>query len=126
EAGFRIGSRENNIFDFFLGGYGNDFINTFTPFYGYPYISLSGDSFIKAMMELDYRFLRKNHLVVSANFANIENELFEGGNWLSWPQYSGYAFCYGRETFLGPVEIKYSISPELKESQWYFSIGFWF
>lgn len=126
EAGFRIGSRHNNIFDFFLGGYGNDFINNFTPFYGYPYIALSGDSFIKGLVELDYRFLRKNHIVLSANFANVENELYSTGNWFTWPDYSGYGIGYGLETFLGPVEVKYSISPELKESQWYFSLGFWF
>ena len=126
EAGFRIGSRQNNIFDFFLGGYGNDFINTFIPFYGYPFISLSGDSFIKGLVEVDYRFLRKNHLVLSANFANVENELYSTGDWFTWPDYSGYAIGYGLDTFLGPVEVKYSISPELKESQWYFSLGFWF
>ena len=126
EAGFRIGSRHNNIFDFFLGGYGNDFINNFTAFYGYPFISFSGDSYIKGLLELDYRFLRKNHLILSANYANVENRLFEGGHWFSWPDYSGYAIGYGRETFLGPVEVKYSISPELQESIWYFSIGFWF
>lgn len=126
EAGFRIGSRSNNIFDFFLGGYGNDFINNFTPFYGYPYIGISGDSYIKGMLEVDYRFLRNNHFILSANFANVQNELFETTAWLSWPQYSGYAVGYSLETFLGPVEVKYSISPELKESQWFFSMGFWF
>lgn len=126
EGGFRIGSRHNNIFDFFLGGYGNDFINNFVHFYGYPYIGLSGDSFIKGLVELDYSFLRNHHLIFSANYANVKNELFEAGNWFSWPEYSGYALGYGLETFLGPVEVKYSISPELKESQWYFSIGFWF
>lgn len=126
EAGFRIGSRENNIFDFFLGGYGNDFINNFTSLYGYEFISLSGDSFIKALVELDYQFYPKNHLILSANFANVENKLFEGGDWLKWAQYSGYALGYGMETFLGPIEVKYSISPERKQSQWYFSVGFWF
>ncbi|WP_324719724.1 patatin-like phospholipase family protein [Salinimicrobium sp. HB62] len=126
EAGFRIGSRENNIFDFFLGGYGNDFINNFISFYGYEFISLSGDSFAKGLLELDYRFLDKNHLIFSANFANVENELFEGGEWLKWPRYSGYALGYGLETFLGPVEVKYSYSPERQVSQWYFSVGFWF
>ncbi|WP_342663240.1 hypothetical protein [Salinimicrobium terrae] len=126
EAGFRIGSRQNNIFDFFLGGYGNDFINNFTSFYGYEFISLSGDSYTKGLLELDYQFTGKNHLILSANVANVENELFEGGDWLKWPEYSGYAIGYGLETFLGSVEVKYSISPEIKESQWYFSLGFWF
>lgn len=126
ETGFRIGNRQNNIFDFFLGGYGNDFINNFTSLYGYEFISLSGDSFLKGLLEFDYRFYERNHLILSANFANVENQLFESGNWLKWPEYSGYALGYGRETFLGPVEVKYSISPENKESVWYFSLGFWF
>jgi len=126
EAGFRIGDRKNNIFDFFLGGYGNDFINNFVPFYGYDFISLSGDSFIKAKLEVDYEIFRKNHLILSANFANVSNELFTSGNWLSMPKYSGYAVGYGLETFLGPVELKYSFSPEVKENLWFISIGFWF
>lgn len=126
EAGFRIGSSRNNIFDFFLGGYGNDFINNFIPFYGYSFIGLSGDSFTKALVELDYEFLDKNHLIFSANFANVENELFMNGEWLSMPNYSGYALGYSMDTFIGPLEVKYSISPELKQSQWYVSVGFWF
>lgn len=126
ETGFRIGSNENNTLDFFLGGYGNDLINNFVPFYGYDFISISGDSYIKGTMELDYEFLKKNHLIASANFANVENKLYSTGNWLSTPDFSGYALGYGLETFLGPVEVKYSFSPEIKESQWFFSLGFWF
>ena len=126
EAGFRIGSRKNNIFDFFLGGYGNELINNFVPFYGYDFISLSGDSYIKGLLEVDYEFLPKNHLMLSGNFANVQNELYDSGRWFSWPSYTGYALGYGMETFFGPVEVKYSISPEVQESQWFFSIGFWF
>ena len=126
EAGFRIGSSRNNIFDFFLGGYGNDFINNFVPFYGYDYISLSGDSYIKGVVDLDYEFYRKNHFVLSGNFANVANELYGTGRWFAAPSYSGYALGYGLDTFMGPLEVKYSISPELKKSQWFFSLGFWF
>ncbi len=126
EAGFRIGSSRNNIFDFFLGGYGNNFINNFIPFFGYDFIGLSGDSFTKGLIELDYEFLQKNHLIFSANYANVENGLFVNGNWFSSPDYSGYALGYSLDTFIGPIEVKYAISPELKESQWYFSVGFWF
>lgn len=126
EAGFRIGSRNNNIFDFFLGGYGNELINNLVPFYGYDFISLSGDSYIKGLVEVDYEFLRGNHLSLSGNFANVQNELYDTGRWISWPDYTGYALGYGMETFFGPLEVKYSISPEVHESQWFFSIGFWF
>lgn len=126
EGGFRIGSTRNNIFDFFLGGYGNDFINTFVPFYGYDFIGLSGDSFTKLTVEFDYEFLTRNHVILTGNFANIENGLFTGGDWFTIPDYSGYAIGYGRDTFLGPVEVKYSVSPEVKRSYWFFSVGFWF
>lgn len=126
EGGFRVGSAQNNIFDFFLGGYGNDFINTFVPFYGYDFIGLSGDSFAKGLIEFDYEIMNKSHLILSANYANVENGLFTGGGWFTIPDYSGYAFGYGLDTFMGPIEVKYSISPELKKGQWYFSVGFWF
>ncbi len=126
EIGFRIGSDRSNTMDFFVGGYGNDFINNFIPFYGYDYISISGDSYIKGLVDFDYEIFRKNHIIASANFANIDNNLYKTGNWFSAPDYTGYALGYSLETFLGPVEVKYSISPEIKRSQWFFTIGFWF
>ncbi len=126
ETGFRIGSSGSNTLDFFLGGYGNDFINNFIPFYGYDFISISGDSYIKGLLELDYEIFNKNHITASANFANVENNLYTTGNWFSTPDYTGYALGYGLETLLGPVEVKYSFSPEIKSSQWFFSLGFWF
>jgi len=126
ETGFRIGDKNTNVLDFFLGGYGNDFINNIIPFYGYDFISIAGDSYIKALIELDFQPFRKNHIIASANFANVENQLFSTGDWLSAPNYTGYALGYGLETLIGPVEVKYSYSPELKKSQWFFSLGFWF
>ena len=126
EAGFRVGPAGNNSLDFFLGGYGNNLINNLIPFYGYDFISITGDSYIKGIIELDYEIFRRNHIIASANFANVENDLYSTGNWFSWPSYTGYALGYGRETFLGPVEVKYSYSPEIKNSQWFFSLGFWF
>lgn len=126
ETGFRIGQEGPNSLDFFLGGYGNDFINNFIPFYGYDFISISGESYIKALIELDYELFKNNHIIASANFANVENDLYSTGNWLSTPDYTGYALGYGLETFLGPIEVKYSYSPEIKKNEWFFSIGFWF
>ena len=126
ETGFRIGEKSTNIMDFFLGGYGNNFINNFVPFYGYDFITISGDSYIKALIELDYEIFRKNHIIASANFANLEDRLYSSGNWFSAPDYTGYALGYGLETLIGPLEVKYSFSPESKKSQWFFSLGFWF
>ena len=96
------------------------------PLDAHEFIGLSGDSFIKGLVEFDYEFYRKNHLVLSANYANVANGLYETGNWFALPDYSGYAIGYSLETFLGPVEAKYSVSPVLKESLWHIAIGFWF
>jgi len=126
ETGFKIGDSDVNSLDFFLGGYGNNFINNIIPFYGYDFISVSGDSYIKGLVELDYEIFRKNHIIATANFANAGNQLYTSGNWFSTPDYTGYALGYSLETFLGPVSAKYSYSPEIKNSQWYFSLGFWF
>ena len=126
EAGFKIGNNEGNTLDFFLGGYGNNFINNFVPFYGYDFISLSGDSFIKGLLEFDYEIFRKNHVILGANIANVGNGLYSSGNWFSAPDYTGYALGYGVDTFVGPLELKYTYSPEIKASEWFFSLGFWF
>ena len=109
-----------------MGGYGFTPINNFKPFYGYDFLSLSGDSYIKNDVTIDYEFYRKNHINFSANFANIKNNLFETSDWISRISYSGYAAGYGLESLLGPVEFKYSWSPETNKGFAWFSVGFWF
>jgi NTE family protein len=126
ETGFKIGNDRTDVLDFFLGGYGNDFINNIKPFYGYDFLSLYADSYIKALFEVDYQIFRKNHVIASANISNVEDRLYSTGNWFSLPDYTGYALGYGIETFMGPLEVKYTYSPEIKESYWFFSLGFWF
>ncbi|MBA6152144.1 patatin-like phospholipase family protein [Gelidibacter gilvus] len=126
QGGFKIGDTSTQSLDFALGGYGNNFINNFISFYGYDYITLTGDSFVKSTLSLDYELFKKHHITVAANYANIGYGLFESGTWFSSPNYSGYALGYGLETFLGPLEAKYTYSPELGESIWLFNLGFWF
>ena len=126
EAGLQINASNYPYFDFVLGGYGYNFINNFKSFYGYDYLTLPGNSFIKSTINLDYEIIKNNHILLSANYANIENDLFDSVDWFSWPQYTGYALGYGFETFLGPIEAKYTWSPETKDSYWFFNLGFWF
>ena len=64
----------------------------------------------------DYEIFKKNHLNVTANYANIGNDIFVNDGWLKLPAYSGYSIGYGLETIFGPVEIKQSWSPETKDS----------
>ncbi len=126
EAGTKIGNASLNSLDFLLGGFGAKTINNFIPFYGYDFLGITGRSFAKALVSFDYEIFKKNHVNASANFANVGNKLFSTGRWFESPEFSGYALGYGLETFAGPVQVKYSFSPELDQSIWYFSVGFWF
>jgi NTE family protein len=126
EAGFAIGEKSVPYFDFILGGYGFNTINNFSHFYGYDFLSLAGDSYIKSTVTVDYEFLKKNHFNVSANYANIEDNLFESTKWITTPKYTGYALGYGLETIIGPIELKYTWSPETGKGLVWFNIGFWF
>ncbi|MEP2278654.1 patatin-like phospholipase family protein [Maribacter sp.] len=126
EGGFKLGTSNVTSFDFLLGGYGTDFINNFVPFVGYDFISLPGNSFVKAYARLDFEFAEKNHMLFSANFANVDDDLFRTGDWFKAPTYSGYGVGYGLESFLGPVNLMYSWTPELDNSQFFVSIGYWF
>ena len=126
EGGFKLGTSEVTSFDFFLGGYGSDVINNFVPFFGYDFISLPGNSFVKAYSRLDYEFITKHHLMFTANFANVDDDIFRTSEWFTLPDYSGYGVGYGWESFLGPLQVHYSWSPEGKNSNFFFSLGYWF
>lgn len=126
DAGFNIGSDSVPFFDFILGGFGYNKINNFNYFYGYDFLSIAGNSFIKTDITLDYEIIKKNHVNFSANFANLGNDIFTTVDWISMPKYSGYAVGYGLETIIGPIEVKQSWSPQMAKSFTWFSIGFMF
>lgn len=126
EAGINIGDNGSHYLDFVLGGYGFQTINNFRHFYGYDFVGVAADSYIRALATVDVEFYKKNHINFSANYANLENKLFKTGNWLQTPMMSGYAVGYGLETVIGPIEVKYSWSPELPKGFLWFSAGFWF
>jgi NTE family protein len=126
ELGFRIGEDGVSGLNFFLGGFGFNAINNFRPFYGYDFFSLSANSYIKGLVEIDFNFYTKNHFIISANYANVDDDILTTGEWFSSPDFSGYALGYGLDTIFGPVEIKYTFSPELSDSYWYFSLGYRF
>lgn len=126
EGGFKLGTSSVTSFDFVLGGFGTDLINNLVPFYGYDFLSLPGNSFVKAYARLDYEFAPKHHFLGSANFANVDDDIFRTGEWFTAPNFSGYGIGYGWESFLGPVQLVYSWSPEIDRSNVFFSIGYWF
>ena len=126
EGGFKLGKSNVTTFDFVLGGFGNDLINNFIPFLGYDFLSLPGNSFVKAYARIDFEFAPKNHFTFAANIANVDDDIFRTGEWFTGPDFTGYAVSYGWESFIGPVQVVYSWNPEFNQSNFYFSIGFWF
>lgn len=126
EVGFAIGE-SNGLLDFMLGGYGYNTINSFKHFYGYDFLSIAGNSFIKGQVGIDVEIFRKNHLNFYANYANLGHNIFDRlDSWFTSPEYSGYALGYGMETVIGPIELKYSWSPEINSNFWWVNVGFWF
>jgi NTE family protein len=127
DVGFSIGENSVPFFNYVLGGYGFNPINGFTSFYGYDFLSIGGNSYVKGDITLDYEIFRKNHINFSTNIANIGSNIFEDTEkWLAKPHYTGYAIGYGMESIIGPLEIKHSWSPETKDHYTWFSVGFWF
>jgi NTE family protein len=126
EAGFSFGNDSVTFFNFVLGGYGYNQINNFRYFYGYDFLSIAANSYVKSTGTIDYQFYKKNHINFSANFANLGDRIFESVAWVSLPQYSGYAVGYGLETIIGPIEIKHTWSPENPKGFTWFTIGFLF
>lgn len=126
EAGFAIGGTSSQFFDFILGGYGFHMTNNFRHFYGYDFLSIAGDSYIKSTLTLDYELFKKHHINLAANIANIEDNLFENAHWIGKIQHTGYAVGYGLETIVGPVELKYAWSPEQGKGYFWINVGFWF
>jgi len=126
EGGVKIGGSTNDSFDFFVGGYGFKETNNIMSLYGYDALSIRGDTFLKSTFTLDYEVIKDGHINIAANIANVGDRLFSSKEWIDRIDYTGYAIGLGLETFIGPVEIKYSFSPEIDEGEWHVSAGFRF
>ncbi|GAA3600618.1 patatin-like phospholipase family protein [Flavivirga amylovorans] len=125
-GGFKLGDKSTQALDFALGGYGNNLINNFVPFLGYDFLSITGNSYVKASAIADYEIFKNHHITLEGNWANVDDDIFETGEWFSFSDYNGYALGYSIDTFVGPIQGKFSYSPEQKKSIWFFNIGFWF
>jgi NTE family protein len=126
EGGFKVGSSDTKILHFGLGGYGSNYFNNYSTFYGYDYFSLNGNSFVKIASTLDYEFINNHHFNFSANFANIGDDIFLNSDWFESALYEGYSIGYGLETIFGPIELKYNWSGGSNESGFYVNVGYWF
>ncbi|QTD36648.1 patatin-like phospholipase family protein [Polaribacter batillariae] len=125
EAGFSLSSVESRVFDFQLGGNNQNYINNFISLYGYEFADLSDESFVKSEFNIRYQFLPKHYFSVIANYARLDTNVFKDID-LFKDVKSGYALGYSYDSFLGPIELKYSWSPDTNENVWLFNLGFWF
>lgn len=126
EGGFKVGNSDTKALHFGLGGYGSNYFNNYSTLYGYDYFSLNGNSFVKINSTIDYEFTHNHHFNLSANFANIGDDIFLNSKWFESPSYGGYSIGYGLETIFGPIELKYNWSGESNESGFYVNVGYWF
>jgi NTE family protein len=125
EAGITIGDNNNEILSYSLGGYGENYINTFIPHYGYEFASLSGNAFLRSTLKMRYEFTENHYLMSTANAARVEDDLLNEGRIFEDTKV-GYGVGYGFDSFLGPIELNYTWSPEADNDFWYFNLGYWF
>ncbi|WNW01103.1 patatin-like phospholipase family protein [Tenacibaculum sp. HL-MS23] len=125
QAGYTLGDKTSLMFNYRLGGYNQNYINNFKPFYGYETGVLSDQSFLKSEFNFRYQLIEKHYASFIANYARVDEDVFSDPNLFKNTK-SGYALGYSVETFLGPVELKYTWSPDHKEKYWLFNLGFWF
>ncbi|MDD7915672.1 hypothetical protein [Polaribacter ponticola] len=125
EAGFTLDSPASDVFDFYLGGYNQNYINTFVSMYGYDFAELSNNSFLKTELNFRYRFAENHYASIIANYARLDGNVFKDIDVFK-DILSGYALGYSYNSILGPIELKYSWSPDNRQSYWLFNLGFWF
>ena len=125
EAGFTIDNPASNLFDFYLGGYNQNYINTFVSFYGYEFADLSNKSFIKSQFDLRYKVGTAHYFSLIANYARLDDNVFKDLQLFDNIK-SGYALGYSYNSIVGPISLKYSWTPDNKKGFWLFNLGFWF
>ena len=125
EAGFTLNEKDSDVFDFYLGGYNENYINTFVSFYGYDFAELSDVTFVKSEVNLRYALAENHYASLIANYGRLDNNVFKNID-LFKDIKSGYAIGYSYNTFIGPIELKYSWSPDNNTNYWLFNLGFWF
>ena len=123
--GFTLDSSDADVFDFYLGGYNQNYINTFFSLYGYDFAELSDTSFLKLEFKLSHHFAEKHYASFIANYARLNENVFKNTEIFEDIK-SGYAIGYSYNSLVGPLEFKYSWSPDTKQNYWLFNLGFWF
>lgn len=124
EAGITIGTSPR-VFDYFLGGNNRNFINNFSSFYGYDVADLSERAYLKSALTFRYEPFKNQFASVTANVARLTDDIFNEGR-IFEDSKLGYGIGYGFKSPIGPIEVKYTWSPDTSKNFWFFNVGFWF
>jgi len=124
-GGVSIGADTRQSLNFFIGGYGENYLSQFTPFYGYEIGELSANSYLLSTAKIQVEIFKDNYISFVKNIANIRPDLYKGKDVLKSTN-DGYALSYGLNSFLGPIEFHYSWSPDHNDTIYYINLGFWF
>ncbi len=125
EAGITLGNNENEVLDYHLGGFNENYINTFVPFYGYGFAELNESAYLRTALTARVEIFRKNFVSFTGNFGRINDDIWNDGRIFEETR-SGYAAGYGIDTIIGPIELLYSWNPDNNQNYWYINVGFWF
>lgn len=126
EGGVTIGHSSVNSLDFFFGGYNKNVFDNYSTFYGYDFLSFGAKNYLKSEFVIDVNIFKQQHLLLLANIAKADNNLFESFKWHNYSDYSGYGIGYSIDSFIGPIDLKCTYSPEIKQAVWLLNIGYWF
>ncbi len=125
EAGVTMGNNDNEVLDYHLGGYNENYINTFVPFYGYGFSELNESAFLRTALTARVEIFKKNFVSFMGNFGRINDDIWNDGRIFEDTKI-GYAAGYGVNTVIGPIELLYSWNPDNNQNYWYINVGFWF
>lgn len=125
KAGVTIGDNDNPILDYNLGGYNENYINTFESFIGYEFAALNGNGFLKSTLNIRFEIFKNNYIMGAASAARVDNDLWNDGDIFADTK-TGLGIGYGLDSFLGPIELNYTYSPDTKENYLFFNLGYWF
>ncbi len=125
KAGITIGDNDNPILDYNLGGYNKNYINTFESLIGYEFAALNGGGFMKSTLKIRHEIFKNNFLMGTASAARVDDDLWNEGDIFADTK-TGLGIGYGLDSFLGPIELNYTYSPDTKDNYIFFNLGYWF
>ncbi len=118
------GHNNSFIYNYIFGGVNQQDMLYFNPFLGYDFASFYAENGISLRSSLQIRLFKNNYLTLIGNVANINDEL-EKLNFVEYER-TGVGFSYGYDSPLGPINITYGYSPQVKKNIVNFTLGYWF